>query len=98
MEAVQSSMKSNLTKVLERGEKVDALVDKTDDLKYVFETFIHLFTKSFFPPPLFRSSSSMEFAQSSRKLRRALWLQNMKMMLMTGLLVFVRVCVCFLID
>ncbi|EQC36278.1 hypothetical protein SDRG_06383 [Saprolegnia diclina VS20] len=57
LDNVKESMQANIGKVLERGDKIELLVDKSESL----------------------NSSADAFAKSSRDLRRALWLQNVKM-------------------
>ncbi|CCI39235.1 unnamed protein product [Albugo candida] len=67
MEKVKDNMHQNLQKVLDRGDKIELLVDKSDQL----------------------SSQSAAFAESSKSLRRHLWIQNMKMTISIGVFVFI---------
>ncbi|GMH13076.1 hypothetical protein Nepgr_014917 [Nepenthes gracilis] len=56
---VKGVMMENIEKVLDRGEKIDLLVDKTDNLH----------------------NQAQEFRQQGTKMRRKMWLQNMKIKL-----------------
>ncbi|KAI4326388.1 hypothetical protein MLD38_031709 [Melastoma candidum] len=56
---VKGVMMENIEKVLDRGEKIDLLVDKTENLH----------------------SQAQDFRQQGTKIRRRLWLQNMKIKL-----------------
>lgn len=62
---VTNVMINNIDKVLERGEKIELLVDKTEDLE----------------------QHAIKFKKNSRNLRRAMWWQNVKLMLLIGVLV-----------
>ncbi|OQS04496.1 vesicle-associated membrane protein [Thraustotheca clavata] len=67
LDNVKESMQVNIGKVLERGDKIELLVDKSESL----------------------NSSADAFAKSSRDLRRALWLQNVKMYICAALVILV---------
>ncbi|ETV71228.1 hypothetical protein H257_13602 [Aphanomyces astaci] len=69
LDGVKDSMQHNIGKVLERGDKIDLLVDKSESL----------------------NSSADAFAKSSRNLRRTLWLQNVKLYILAGVVVLVLV-------
>ncbi|XP_042381111.1 putative vesicle-associated membrane protein 726 [Zingiber officinale] len=56
---VKGVMMENIEKVLERGEKIELLVDKTDDLR----------------------SQAQDFRQQGTKLKRKMWVDNMKIKL-----------------
>uniref|UniRef100_A0A7N0V851 Uncharacterized protein n=1 Tax=Kalanchoe fedtschenkoi TaxID=63787 RepID=A0A7N0V851_KALFE len=56
---VKGVMMENIEKVLERGEKIEVLVDKTDNLR----------------------SQAQDFRQQGTKMRRKMWIQNMKIKL-----------------
>ncbi|MED6138407.1 hypothetical protein PIB30_073963 [Stylosanthes scabra] len=56
---VKGVMMENIEKVLDRGEKIELLVDKTENLH----------------------SQAQDFRTSGTKIRRKMWLQNMKMKL-----------------
>ncbi|KAK9673391.1 hypothetical protein RND81_12G164800 [Saponaria officinalis] len=56
---VKGVMMENIEKVLDRGEKIELLVDKTEDLR----------------------SQAQDFRQTGTKMRRKMWLQNMKIKL-----------------
>ncbi|KAL3717761.1 vesicle-associated membrane protein 721 [Eucalyptus grandis] len=56
---VKGVMMENIEKVLDRGEKIELLVDKTDNLR----------------------SQAQDFRQQGTKMRRKMWLQNMKIKL-----------------
>ncbi|MED6192715.1 hypothetical protein PIB30_012607 [Stylosanthes scabra] len=56
---VKGVMMENIEKVLDRGEKIELLVDKTENLH----------------------SQAQDFKTSGTKIRRKMWLQNMKMKL-----------------
>ncbi|KAL9259969.1 putative vesicle-associated membrane protein 726 [Drosera capensis] len=56
---VKGVMMENIEKVLDRGEKIELLVDKTDNLR----------------------NQAQEFRQQGTKMRRKMWLQNMKIKL-----------------
>ncbi|KAG0448564.1 hypothetical protein HPP92_027775 [Vanilla planifolia] len=56
---VKGVMMENIEKVLDRGEKIELLVDKTENLR----------------------SQAQDFRQQGTKMRRKMWLQNMKMKL-----------------
>uniref|UniRef100_A0A7N0USE6 Uncharacterized protein n=1 Tax=Kalanchoe fedtschenkoi TaxID=63787 RepID=A0A7N0USE6_KALFE len=56
---VKGVMMENIEKVLERGEKIEVLVDKTDNLR----------------------SQAQDFRQQGTKIRRKMWIHNMKIKL-----------------
>ncbi|THU45473.1 hypothetical protein C4D60_Mb02t18300 [Musa balbisiana] len=56
---VKGVMMENIEKVLDRGEKIELLVDKTENLR----------------------SQAQDFRQQGTKMRRKMWLQNMKIKL-----------------
>ncbi|KAK3414764.1 hypothetical protein EUGRSUZ_H00084 [Eucalyptus grandis] len=56
---VKGVMMENIEKVLDRGEKIELLVDKTENLR----------------------SQAQDFKQQGTKIRRKMWLQNMKIKL-----------------
>lgn len=56
---VKGVMMENIEKVLDRGEKIELLVDKTENLR----------------------SQAQDFKQQGTKVRRKMWLQNMKIKL-----------------
>ncbi|XP_030532693.1 vesicle-associated membrane protein 721-like [Rhodamnia argentea] len=56
---VKGVMMENIEKVLDRGEKIELLVDKTDNLR----------------------SQAQDFRQQGTKMRRKMWMQNMKIKL-----------------
>ncbi|KAJ6816084.1 uncharacterized protein M6B38_417070 [Iris pallida] len=56
---VKGVMMENIEKVLDRGEKIELLVDKTENLR----------------------SQAQDFRQTGTKMRRKMWLQNMKIKL-----------------
>ncbi|KAI4319332.1 hypothetical protein MLD38_032940 [Melastoma candidum] len=56
---VKGVMMENIEKVLDRGEKIELLVDKTENLR----------------------SQAQDFRQQGTKIRRKMWLQNMKIKL-----------------
>ncbi|URE36962.1 Synaptobrevin [Musa troglodytarum] len=56
---VKGVMMENIEKVLDRGEKIELLVDKTENLR----------------------SQAQDFRQQGTKMRRKMWLQNMKVKL-----------------
>ncbi|CAA6671311.1 unnamed protein product [Spirodela intermedia] len=56
---VKGVMMENIEKVLDRGEKIELLVDKTENLR----------------------SQAQDFRQQGTKLRKKMWLQNMKIKL-----------------
>ncbi|RLN34127.1 hypothetical protein C2845_PM03G22570 [Panicum miliaceum] len=56
---VKGVMMENIEKVLDRGEKIELLVDKTENLR----------------------SQAQDFRQQGTKVRRKMWLQNMKIKL-----------------
>lgn len=56
---VKGVMIDNIEKVLDRGEKIELLVDKTENLR----------------------SQAQDFKQQGTKMKRKMWLQNMKMKL-----------------
>ncbi|KAH9603636.1 hypothetical protein KSS87_012451 [Heliosperma pusillum] len=56
---VKGVMMENIEKVLDRGEKIELLVDKTENLR----------------------SQAQDFRQQGTKIRRSMWLQNMKIKL-----------------
>ncbi|KAG6536700.1 hypothetical protein ZIOFF_001760 [Zingiber officinale] len=56
---VKGVMMENIEKVLDRGEKIELLVDKTENLH----------------------SQAQDFRQQGTKMRRKMWLQNMKIKL-----------------
>ncbi|KAI0524949.1 putative vesicle-associated membrane protein 726 [Dendrobium catenatum] len=56
---VKGVMMENIEKVLDRGEKIELLVDKTENLR----------------------SQAQDFRQQGTKIRRKMWLQNMKVKL-----------------
>ncbi|KAI4341613.1 hypothetical protein MLD38_026313 [Melastoma candidum] len=56
---VKGVMMENIEKVLDRGEKIELLVDKTENLR----------------------SQAQDFRQQGNKMRRKMWLQNMKIKL-----------------
>ncbi|XP_010547078.1 PREDICTED: vesicle-associated membrane protein 721-like isoform X2 [Tarenaya hassleriana] len=63
---VKGVMMENIEKVLDRGEKIEILVDKTENLR----------------------SQAQDFRQQGTKLRRNMWLQNMKIKLIVlGILI-----------
>ncbi|KAF1335496.1 Vesicle-associated membrane protein, partial [Globisporangium splendens] len=65
LDSVKDNVQQNISKVLERGDKIELLVDKSEQL----------------------SSQSAAFAQTSKNLRRHLWLQNVKMMIAIGAII-----------
>uniref|UniRef100_K3W7G8 V-SNARE coiled-coil homology domain-containing protein n=1 Tax=Globisporangium ultimum (strain ATCC 200006 / CBS 805.95 / DAOM BR144) TaxID=431595 RepID=K3W7G8_GLOUD len=65
LDNVKDNVQQNISKVLERGDKIELLVDKSEQL----------------------SSQSAAFAQTSKNLRRHLWLQNVKMMIAIGVII-----------
>ncbi|CAM8893469.1 hypothetical protein QQ045_026731 [Rhodiola kirilowii] len=74
---VKGVMMENIEKVLERGEKIEVLVDKTDNLR----------------------SQAQDFRQQGTKIRRKMWIQNMKIKLIVFgiflsliLIIFLSVC------
>ncbi|RWR81171.1 putative vesicle-associated membrane protein 726 [Cinnamomum micranthum f. kanehirae] len=56
---VKGVMMENIEKVLDRGEKIELLVDKTDNLR----------------------SQAQDFRQQGKKMKRKMWLENMKIKL-----------------
>ncbi|GKV35279.1 hypothetical protein SLEP1_g43578 [Rubroshorea leprosula] len=56
---VKGVMMENIEKVLDRGEKIELLVDKTENLR----------------------SQAQDFRQQGTKMKRKMWIQNMKMKL-----------------
>ncbi|KAK9281333.1 hypothetical protein L1049_004232 [Liquidambar formosana] len=63
---VKGVMMENIEKVLDRGEKIELLVDKTENLR----------------------SQAQDFRQQGTKMRRKMWLQNMKIKLIVlGILI-----------
>ncbi|KAJ8899266.1 hypothetical protein K2173_017301 [Erythroxylum novogranatense] len=63
---VKGVMMENIEKVLDRGEKIELLVDKTENLR----------------------SQAQDFRQQGTKMRRKMWLQNMKVKLIVlGILI-----------
>ncbi|RVW35221.1 putative vesicle-associated membrane protein 726 [Vitis vinifera] len=56
---VKGVMMENIEKVLDRGEKIELLVDKTENLR----------------------SQAQDFRQQGTKMRRKMWMQNMKIKL-----------------
>lgn len=74
---VKGVMMENIEKVLDRGEKIELLVDKTDNLR----------------------SQAQDFKQQGTKMRRKMWIQNMKIKLIVvgivvaiGLIIFLSIC------
>lgn len=59
---VKGVMMENIEKVLERGEKIELLVDKTDNLR----------------------SQAQDFKKQGTKVKRKMWIQNMKMKLIVA--------------
>ncbi len=64
---VREVMIENIDKVLERGERIELLVDRTDQL----------------------DQHAFKFKKQSTQLRRAMWWQNTKLMVLIGLAVIV---------
>ncbi|KAB2064955.1 hypothetical protein ES319_A09G056500v1 [Gossypium barbadense] len=56
---VKGVMMENIEKVLDRGEKIEVLVDKTENLR----------------------SQAQDFRQQGTKIKRKMWIENMKMKL-----------------
>ena len=61
---VKDIMVENIEKVLQRGEKIEMLVDKTEAL----------------------SNSAKRFQRSSKALKQVMWMKNVKMYLLIGLI------------
>ncbi|XP_024983715.1 putative vesicle-associated membrane protein 726 [Cynara cardunculus var. scolymus] len=64
---VKGVMMENIEKVLDRGEKIELLVDKTDNLR----------------------NQANDFKKQGTKMKRKMWVQNMKIKLIVGGLVLV---------
>ncbi|XP_026440007.1 vesicle-associated membrane protein 714-like [Papaver somniferum] len=68
VEEVRTIMVDNIDKILDRGDRVELLVDKTATMQ----------------------DSTFHFRKQSRRLRRALWMKNVKLLAMlTGVIIFV---------
>ncbi|CAN6552485.1 unnamed protein product [Malus baccata var. baccata] len=74
---VKGVMMENIEKVLDRGEKIELLVDKTDNLR----------------------SQAQDFRTQGTKMKRKMWLQNMKMKLIVvailvviALIIYLSIC------
>ncbi|KAK6122844.1 hypothetical protein DH2020_043425 [Rehmannia glutinosa] len=74
---VKGVMMENIEKVLDRGEKIELLVDKTENLR----------------------SQAQDFRTQGTKMRRKMWIQNMKIKLIVfgiivalGLIIFLSIC------
>lgn len=78
--------------MLERGDKIELLVDKSEQLRYGDINAFSFARDGLLIPNLVgvHSSQSSAFAQTSRSLRRKLWLENVKMMIAIGLVAIVR--------
>ncbi|RZC90809.1 hypothetical protein C5167_028646 [Papaver somniferum] len=68
LDHVRTIMVDNIDKILDRGDRVELLVDKTATMQ----------------------DSTFHFRKQSRRLRRALWMKNVKLLAMlTGVIIFV---------
>ncbi|PKU77419.1 Putative vesicle-associated membrane protein 726 [Dendrobium catenatum] len=72
---VKGVMMENIEKVLDRGEKIELLVDKTENLRSQVN-MSHQTTAL-----LKASFGAQDFRQQGTKMRRKMWLQNMKVKL-----------------
>ncbi|MBA0560409.1 hypothetical protein Golob_017310, partial [Gossypium lobatum] len=71
---VKGVMMENIEKVLDRGEKIELLVDKSENLRSQVSKFI--------------SYCAQDFRQQGTQMRRKMWLQNMKIKLIVlGILI-----------
>ncbi|EPS62366.1 hypothetical protein M569_12426, partial [Genlisea aurea] len=68
---VKGIMMDNIEKVLDRGEKIELLVDKTENLQFQASSPFYL-------------SPADSFQRQGRQLRRKMWLQNLHKRLMIG--------------
>ncbi|KAK1413682.1 hypothetical protein QVD17_35458 [Tagetes erecta] len=71
---VKGVMMENIEKVLDRGEKIELLVDKTDNLR----------------------NQANEFKKQGTKMKRKMWIQNMKIKLIVAGIVLVLILVVIL--
>ncbi|XP_026411993.1 vesicle-associated membrane protein 714-like [Papaver somniferum] len=68
VEEVRTIMVDNIDKILDRGDRIELLVDKTATMQ----------------------DNTFHFRKQSRRLRRALWMKNVKLLAMlTGVIIFV---------
>ncbi len=68
IDATIDTMVQNLDRILQRGERIDLLVTKTEELQ----------------------SNAIEFRKTSTTLKRHFWWQNVKMWIIVGICVVVR--------
>nr|GMD64655.1 vesicle-associated membrane protein 714 [Ipomoea batatas] len=69
---IRTIMVDNIEKILERGDRIELLVDKTATMQ----------------------DNSFHFRKQSKRLRRALWMKNAKLLtLLTGLIVLLLYCI-----
>ncbi|XP_031113274.1 vesicle-associated membrane protein 714 [Ipomoea triloba] len=69
---IRTIMVDNIEKILERGDRIELLVDKTSTMQ----------------------DNSFHFRKQSKRLRRALWMKNAKLLaLLTGLIVLLLYCI-----
>ena len=73
MDEVKSVMVQNIEKVLERGERIELLVDKTDSLK--FQVRVAGGGSSCCNHPI----QAEKFEKTGRQIRKNLWWQNVKL-------------------
>ncbi|KAE9617558.1 hypothetical protein Lalb_Chr03g0036621 [Lupinus albus] len=71
---VKGVMMENIEKVLDRGEKIEMLVDKTDNLR----------------------SQAQDFRTQGTKVKRKMWIQNMKMKLIVFGIVLALILIMFM--
>ncbi|KAG8494607.1 hypothetical protein CXB51_011987 [Gossypium anomalum] len=80
---VKGVMMENIEKVLDRGEKIELLVDKTENLHQQVATQFDVYD-------LLKNDSlqAQDFRNTGTKIRRKMWLQNMKIKLIVlGILI-----------
>ncbi|KAF8394172.1 hypothetical protein HHK36_020378 [Tetracentron sinense] len=74
---VKGVMMENIEKVLDRGEKIELLVDKTENLRSQLSSSVYAYIMQ-----------AQDFRQTGTKMRRKMWLQNMKIKLIVlGILI-----------
>ncbi|GKB08901.1 vesicle-associated membrane protein 722-like protein [Tanacetum coccineum] len=77
---VKGVMMENIEKVLDRGEKIGILVDKTKNLRSQVGKFKRLFTFRKKGTKVF-SVAAQDFRTQGTQMRRKMWLQNIKIKL-----------------
>ncbi|CAL5337239.1 unnamed protein product [Camellia sinensis] len=78
---VKGVMMENIEKVLDRGEKIELLVDKTENLHSQVTMGVLDEIWSGFTGRLMHVGRAQDFRQQGTKIRRKMWFQNMKIKL-----------------